>query len=319
MHILIFAIISITFSFLMANFIGWVFFIAIFWGATLIISSLYLEKLNFLVIFLLNLGVLAYLTSFTTLFYYLSFYGLAILVIGLLAYEDKGYYALQKWGIITAFLGVSIFLGALYLEDGNIGVKDFEEQLTASVAISIQEYDESGMFEFYEKRGISKADFEARVYNIVKVISYHLPALYYLQAVLVVFFMLLLAARVSLKRNISRLKKRPYIKEIMPWQLAWLAIAGLILWLIGRENISFIYYIGSNLLVILLPITMYFGLAALIFIFRQKQLFRKKWLIALLVFLAIIFPLSLVFFLSVFGLFDGLLDYRKLRIESEDV
>lgn len=319
MHILIFAIISITFCFLMANFTGWVFFIAIFWGATLIISSFYLEKLNFLVIFLLNLGVLAYLTSFTTLFYYLSFYGLAVLVIGLLAYEDKGYNVLQKWGIITAFLGVSIFLGALYLEDGNIGVKDFEGQLTASVAISIQEYDESGMFEFYEKRGISKADFEARAYNIVKVISYHLPALYYLQAVLVVFFMLLLAAKVSLKRNISRLKKRPYIKEIMPWQLAWLAIAGLILWLIGRENMSFIYYIGSNLLVILLPITMYFGLAALIFIFRQKQLFRRKWLIALLVFLAIIFPLSLVFFLSVFGLFDGLLDYRKLRIESEDV
>lgn len=316
--ILVFALISIALSFLMTSWVSLTFFIAIFWGATLIISIFYLDRLNFILIFLINVGVLYYLAGLNNLFYYLTFFGLAVLVMGLLAFDKAGYYELQKWGIITAVIGVSLFLGILYLNTGNIGISDFELQLKNSTAASIKDYEALGMFEFYEKRGIMQADFEAKIYSIVTKIAYHLPAFYYLQAILAVFFMLFLATRVSLKRDIKRLNKKPYIKEIMPWQLAWLAIAGLILWLVGREKVSLIYFAGSNIILVLLPITVYFGLSALIFKFRQKNLSRKKWLIVLLVILAIIFPLSVVIFLSIFGLFDGLLDYRKLRIEEQE-
>lgn len=292
------------------------FIMAIFWGACLILSSLYLDKAKLALIYTINLGTLYILTGISSLFFYLSFFGLAALVICLLVIKNKDYYYLQKWGIITAVAGVSVFLLVIFASTGDIGINQLENQLKAYVGEAIQMYEENGMLDIYQQQGLLKADLEESMYSFASSIAKHLPALFYLQAILAVFFMLLFASWVSLKRDLERLKKRPYVEEIMPWQLVWVAIAGLSLWLIGRNEMSLIYYAGSNILVIIAPIAVYFGLGAILFRFKQQSPSRGKWLSLLLVIIAVLFPLSAIIFLGVFGLFDALLDYRKLRIEE---
>lgn len=316
MLLVLFVFISLISCFFLANLPGLTLIFAALWGATLIISALYLVKKDLIFLLIINLGVLYFLAGASNLFFYLFFFGIAAIVMSLLVFRNKGYYELQKWGIISAVMGVSIFLGVIYLTTGNIGINLFEEQLQTYMAESIDHYEELGILDFYEKRGIVKAELEEKMNGLASKIAKHLPAFYYLQAILVVFFMLLIAVWVSLKRSILRLKKRPYSQEIMPWQLAWLAIAGLILWLVGRENMSLIYFAGSNILLILVPITMYYGLSAITFKFRQRKLQKRKWLILIIVILCVVFPLSAVIFLSIIGLFDALIDYRKLRIEK---
>ncbi len=316
MGLFFFLAISTLMCVLMASLPGLTFLIAIFWGACLILCALYVEKQKLLLVYIVNLGALYWLAGISTLFFYLSFFGIAAIVMSLLVTKGKEYYDLQKWGIAMVCLGVSVFLGIVYWSTGDIGINQMEIQIKEYMADSINYYEDNGLFEIYENQGILQDDFEKSMYGFATTIAKHLPAIYYLQAILAVFFMLLFASWVSLKRDIKRLKKRPYSQEIMPWQLVWIAIAGLLFWLIGREQMSLIYYAGSNILVILVPITVYFGLAALIFRFKQQKKGGAKLLTLLLVVIGVVFPLSAVIFLSLFGLFDALLDYRKLRIEE---
>ncbi|NLB87622.1 MAG: DUF2232 domain-containing protein [Syntrophomonadaceae bacterium] len=316
MEIFFFLMVSTIICFLMSYISGLTVLFAILWGTCLIISSLYLDKPKLVLVFTVNLGTLYLLTEINSLFFYVSFFGLAALVMCLLIIKNKDYYYLQKWGLITAVAGVSVFLCVIFLSTGDIGIKELEEQLVAYTSEVIQVYEENGILEIYQQQGILKDDLEKSMYGLASSVAKHLPALYYLQAILAVFFMLLFASWVSLKRNLERLKKRPYIEEIMPWQLVWVVIAGLFLWLVGRNEMSLIFYAGSNILLIMAPIAVYFGLGALLFRIKQNSPNKGKRLTILLVVIAVLFPLSAIIFLGILGLFDALLDFRKLRIEE---
>ena len=320
MSFFFFLTISTLLCLLMAILPQTTFVVAILWGASLILAALYIEKQRLLLIFLINFLAIYSGSGAGGLFFYVSFFGTAAIVISYLINQGKGYYEVQKWGLISACIGVSIFLVLIYFSTGDIGIKSMETQVKSYMADSLDYYANSGMLDFYEKQGMMRADFEEKVYSFATAMAKHLPAIYYLQAIMAVFFMLLLASRVSLNRGFERLKKRPYNQEIMPWQIVWVAIAGLLLWLIGQKEMSLLYYAGSNILVVLVPITVYFGLAALIYKLRRPEGKVNKPLIALLVFIGILFPLSAVMFFSLLGLFDALLDIRKLRrIEKEDI
>lgn len=288
------------------------FIIAIAWGASLIMSSLYLERIQVLIIFGINVLLLYGIAGGSTVFFYLSFFGAAVLVMAVLSTAHCDYYRLQKWGLITAVIGVSLFMGLIYLNTGEIGMTEMEAQLGSYLQDTLQE---SGFFDIYEERGISNAEIEER---LLSSIVRHLPAFYYLQAIMVVFFMLLLASFLSLKRSIQRLKKKPYVQEIMPWQLVWVVITGLGLWLWGKDQANTIYYIGSNILLVMAPITIYFGLATVVYKLGYKKAAGSKLIIVLIIILSIVFPLSALIFLGLIGLFDSLLDYRKLRLKGED-
>lgn len=316
MELLFFVMVSTIICVLMAHIPGLTVLLAILWGTCLMVSSLYLDKQKLGLIFTVNLATLYLLTGINSLFFYFTFFGLAALVMCLLIIKNKDYYYLQKWGIITAVLGVSSFLSIVFLSTGDIGINELENQLVAYVGEVIQMYEENGVLDIYQQQGILKDDLEASMYSFASSVAKHLPALYYLQAILAVFFMLLFASWVSLKRGLERLKKRPYIEEVMPWQLVWVVIAGLFLWLVGRNEMSFIFYAGSNILLIMAPIALYFGLSALLFRIKHNSLNKSRWLTILLVVLAVLFPLSALIFLSILGLFDALLDFRKLRIEE---
>ncbi|MDD3268973.1 MAG: DUF2232 domain-containing protein [Syntrophomonadaceae bacterium] len=310
-------ILSITslICFLMATMPAFTFLFAIFWGSVLIAAALFLKPWQIIMVFLINTGLLYGISGNATLFFYLTFFGLAAFIMALMLNAQHGYYEIQKWGVITAVLGVSLFMGILYLETGQFGIEEMEKQLDSYLQESLNAYEDSGLKAVYEEQGMSKADVEKIFTSMAGIIARHLPAIYYLQAIVVIILMLGGASLLSRKFKHERLKKRPYSQEIMPWQFVWITIAGLSLWLWGREQVEPIYYIGSNILVVMMPISIYFGIAALAFKIKQQSTSKKKWISAALIVLSVVFPLSAVIFFGLIGLFDALLDFRKLGLE----
>jgi len=85
----------------------------------------------------------------------------------------------------------------------------------------------------------------------------------------------------------------------------------------GRDQLSAIYYAGSNILLITVPIALYYGLAAVVYKVRRYQGRIRRVIAIVLVVLSLLFTASAIIFLTVIGLFDSLLDYRRLRAKEE--
>jgi len=305
-------------SLLMAGLPSLTLMMAIFWGASLIVAAVHLKWKELLGLILFNLILLYTLAGGSVLLYYMAFFGLAAVVMCLLVNQGQDYYRVQKWGMAAAVTGVTLFILVIYAITGQSGTVEMEKQLSLYIQENMQEFEQSGLIELYEKRGIDREELEQNIKEMVNTTARHLPAFYYLQAILAAFFMLFLPAFLYRQADLQRLKKRPYINEIMPWQLAWVVIIGLALWLLGRSAMNDLYYTGSNILVVMVPVSVYFGLAAVIFKLRQQNVIYRKWYAFALIMLSIFFlPSALVFF-SIIGVFDALLDYRKLRMEKED-
>lgn len=311
----LFALITSIACYFMVSMPSFTVVMAIIWGASLIVGGLYIAQRAMLVLYIINILLLYGLAGGSALFFYLTFFGLAAFVMSFMAGSQRDYYKLQRAGILIAVLGVSFFIGVVYFSSGGAGIAMMEDEVNNYLTGFMKEYEDSGMVEFYERQGITKAELEAKISDFGSTLAKHLPAFYYLQALFAVFFMLLSASYMSMKGSVKQMPKRPFDQEIMPWQFTWLVILGLALWLWGKEYVSPIIYVGSNILIVLVPITVYFGLSTAVFKLKRQKPGGRKWMITVLLVLAVVFPLSVILFLSLLGLFDSLFDYRKLGEE----
>lgn len=286
------------------------FILAIIWGIILILTGLETNKRQLTIIFAVNLVLLWFLSGDA----YLLYIGLPSLAMGVKAVDkNSGYYDLLKIGLLTAVAAGTLLLGVFYIS-GDTGINQIEPQINDYVRESLEVYEDSGLFEL--EGGINRGEFESSIYQVVHTMVRHLPALYFLQAVLIIVLTLYLASRVARRRGINRLQKQPFIREQMPWQIAWLVIAGLGLWLIGN-NESTTRLIGSNLLAVMTPVLAYFGLSVLAYKLKRLARPKKTVITALVVVTGIILTLPAIIFLTLLGLFDSLIDYRKLRTDKE--
>jgi len=78
-----------------------------------------------------------------------------------------------------------------------------------------------------------------------------------------------------------------------------------------------LYYFGSNILVIATPITLYYGVSGLTYLWRQATPRTRRWALISLIAICLLLPLAAIFFIGLLGLFDSLLDYRKLDYKKE--
>lgn len=293
------------------------FIIAIAWGALLIRESLNYSQRQISLVFLLNFALLYALLGSSTCLFYAAFFGVPALIMCSLLSRRQTYYNVLKWGVAAAVIGVSLFLGFLYFNSGQLGTGEVEVKINNYVQDSLKAYEDSGFVDFYESRGLSRAEFEKNFKAMIQSVVKHLPALYYIQAIMEVYFMLLLASFLSRKSSDERLKRKAYTEEIMPWPLVWVLIVGLALWLWGRDEMGPLYYAGSNIMVVLTPIAVYYGLAVIIFEIKQFLPSKRKLFAILLIILSVFFPLSAIIFLSLMGLFDSLLNFRKIALKQE--
>lgn len=298
---------------------NWVFIWAILWGVSLVMGGYYLSRTQLLLVFALNILLIYGMAGWISLSAALGFYGIPAIIMGLLLCQGKSYYDLLRGAMFALLLTLSFFLGLSYYNLGDTGINTLEKEMQAYSQESLEWSDDNGLIAFYEERGISRAELEQAFTSLTKTIFNHLPALFCLQAILLVYLILYFSSLLAQKRKLPILQRRPFSEEIMPWQLAWLVIAGLACWLLGRDEMQLIYYVGSNILFVMVPITVYFGTSHLVYRLKHWPGKSKKWIIALIVILTLFFTVSAIIFIGLMGLFDSLLDYRKLRKKKEGI
>ncbi|SHH21585.1 Predicted membrane protein [Thermosyntropha lipolytica DSM 11003] len=297
-----------------------VYFLALIWGAVFIISGFYLNRKQVFLLFAVNMLLFYLMGGIINTVFYLAFVGVPVLVMSFLASYAQGYYEIQKWGVLTGILCVSLFIGGLYMVTGDIGIKEMEQEFKIKWEESLKNYEENDFWEMYEKQGITKEKLEQEITRITRIVAKHLPSFYYLQAIMAAFFSLFLASFWSLKKGMGILQRKPFTEEVMPWQLTWLVILGLALLLIGDKsgNTSFLYYTGSNLLAVMFPISVYYGLSTLIYRIQHMPVRIRRWVIVFLLVMTLLLSFSILVFVALVGIFDALIDYRKLNKKKGD-
>ena len=291
--------------------------VAILWGCSLLLSALYLDQKRLITVIIINIIIVLSLSGLEETLFLLAFFIIPAVVISLGAQQDRDYYQLQRGGVTVAVIAISLLLGGLYYSTGDMGMVQLEQEIAAQVEDIVEYYDDVGLMNIYEEQGISAQELKEALVSFMGAAVRHLPAFYYLQAIMAVFFMLFLASFWCQKRNLNRLIRKPFDQEIMPWQMAWVVILGLALWLWGRDQLSTVYYIGSNILLLTVPIALYYGLAAVVYRIRQYKQRTRRIMVIVLAVLSLLFTASAIIFFTVIGLFDSLLDYRRLRTKEE--
>lgn len=291
--------------------------VAILWGCSLLLSALYLDQKRLITVIIINIIIVLSVSGLEETLFLLAFFIIPAVVISLGAQQDRDYYQLQRGGVTVAVIAISLLLGGLYFSTGDMGMAQLEQEIAAQVEEIVEYYDDVGLMNIYEEQGISAQELKEALVSFMGAAVRHLPAFYYLQAIMAVFFMLFLASFRCQKRNLNRLIRKPFDQEIMPWQMAWVVILGLALWLWGRDQLSTIYYIGSNILLLTVPIGLYYGLAAVVYKIRQYKQRTRRIMVIVLAVLSLLFTASAIIFFTVIGLFDSLLDYRRLRTKEE--
>ncbi len=314
---LVFLIVSAAECVMLALFPALNLLVAIFWGATLILAGIYLHRQQLIIVYLADIVVLYSFMGILSLMVFMLFFGIAGLFMSYLTNLGKNYYFIQSSGVIVAVLCVSLFLFNFYFGTEQAGSAEQEAELNTYMQEAIDNFSQSDLYQTYKEQGITMEEIENGFNEAAVIIFKHLPAIFYLQAIMAVFFMLFFAQLASQTCSIKRLRKKAYIQEIMPWQIVWVFIAGIGLWLWGSKEASAVYYLGSNILAVISPIAIYYGLSVALYIFNKTPIKKSIWLIILIVFIVIIFTLPIIIMLGLIGLFDALIDYRKIRLQEE--
>lgn len=310
-------LISSTACLVMSSSPSLAFMSGIIWGISLLLGGYFTSRNNMLLIFALNMLLLYGLAGSSNLFFLLIF-GMPSFIMGLLLAAQKGYYELQKWGLVSALLLVSVFIGLTYYNAGDVSGNILQTEINMYIEDSVKVAEDRGLLEFYEQQGISPEEMENSLAGAAHWFLMHLPALYYLQSILAVFLVLTLSAYISRKKNLPILTHKPFVEEIMPWQFVWVIIIALALWLWGRDQMTNMYYVGSNLLVIAAPVTLYYGLSSLKYQWRRMTPRGRRWALGIFIINILVFTLPATIFIGIWGLFDSLLDYRKLSHKKEE-
>lgn len=286
------------------------------WGIALFLGGHAVDRRLLVSVAGSNVLLLFGLSGNSNLFLIMSI-GLPALVMGILLGDGRDFYEIQKWGVLAAVLLVILYWSmAQYSGDPRVRFWD-QSQMETYVAESLNTSQDMGLVEVYMQQGLSREELEQDIVLAARWLYMHLPALYMINVLFGIWLVLRLGAIIGSRRGLTGLKPKPYAEEIMPWQLSWLIIAALTAWLWGRDELNNVYYCASNVLVVMIPVTAYFGLAVQAYKLGKMKPSTRRWGWAIFMVIALLFtPLAIVF-ISFLGLFDSLVDYRRLNQKKE--
>lgn len=292
---------------------------ALLWGISLLLAGYYLGLGQLLGLFGGNILLLLLLGDSAITLSLLVSYGIPVMLAAVLLNRGKSYYTLLLWAMLATVVSVSLFLGISYVYQGPEGINNVRTGIYATTQSSLEWSAQSGVMKFYEQRGISRTEMKQAYDSLAHFMFIFLPAFFYLQSMLAIYLILYLSSLLARKKQLPILARKPYREEIMPWQLSWAFIAGLACWLLGRDQMNWLYYSGANILAVLAPISVIYGFAQLGYWLKRWPSKNKKWLVTLVLLLSLFFTVSAIIFIGLMGLFDSLLDYRKLRSRKEGI
>ncbi len=296
-----------------------IFIWAVIWGTAVMLAGYYIGVGQLLALIGSNVLLLLLLGDSYLTLDLLVFYALPVMVAGVLLKKGKSYYAVLGGALLAAVLSVVLYMGISYAYLGNEIVDNIKAGVNTAAENSMAWAEQSGFMEFYEQRGISRDDIKEAYNDLAHMLLVFTPALLCMQALMAAFLMVYFSSLLFARKQLPGLQRRPFRNEIMPWQLSWVVIAGLACWLLGRDQMNWLYYSGANILLILVPITIFYGSAVLVYWLQRLPAKSKKWIVAMVVLMGLFFPVPTIIFIGLIGLFDSLLDYRKVRNKKEGI
>jgi hypothetical protein len=174
--------------------------------------------------------------------------------------------------------------------------------------LTIDAIKSTGLSQYYASQGLTEAVLLEAFRSFMRGLAVLRPALYIIESWMRILIALLLVRLVLGSKGYHEVE--PFETRQMPWQLDWIMIMGLILWLAGKQwNYDSLYAAGANVLFLMLPIGFYFGLSLLLYIYHRWG--SRVWLMGAIIIFTIVLPFHCLLFITVLGIFDPLIDYRS--------
>jgi len=213
-------------------------------------------------------------------------------------------------GCAAIVLGLgSWWLYQYYLQGQPIAIHPLETAFALYFETFLDTLKASGLSEMYDAQGLTAPVLQEIFRNFLRGLEKLRPGLYIMDNWIRMLLGALLA-RVALK-NRGLLQSPDFTRQHMAWQLDWVIILGLVLWLSGQQwNLPGASQAGANVLFLLAPIAFYFGLSLTVYLVRHWKL--RPWLLLLLGIITLFLPVQTVLFITILGVFDPLIDYRNL-------
>ena len=193
----------------------------------------------------------------------------------------------------------------------NVDFESQKEMLLNTLDETIIIYEDQGLLDQLSEQGVSKEEFRETMLNSLKLLFTILPAILIVMSVFSAAINFIVT-RTILRRFKHEVSKLPPFKEwSLPWYTIWGIILGWTFYLLGDYlNLDIGIFISKNILIVFAFLVLIQGLAVMAFLLAKLKLnnFSK----VALIFLLILLLRHVVVIAIVTGLFDLLLDYRKM-------
>lgn len=177
---------------------------------------------------------------------------------------------------------------------------------------TVELYQQRGTLESFEEQGIPRSELEGYIRLAVPVYYKLLPGIAGILGMLEIGIAYL-GFRLTQRKNY---RIGPFAFWRLPWYTVWIAITGLALYLGGEYLGNSIASIaGMNTMLIMAAMAMVLGLSCAAYFLQQPRIPRV--LILLTVLSAVFFTYYVMFILILIGLFDLVLNLRRIPEKSE--
>ncbi|KJS86976.1 MAG: hypothetical protein JM58_05510 [Peptococcaceae bacterium BICA1-8] len=258
-------------------------------------------------------GVLA--GPLVALFFYLQFMLMALAYGHLFKYKYNSGRILAVGTFVAALSTVLII--AITMLVGQVGLEQQKQALFETVDRTINIYEDYGMMQQFEDKGIGREELRTMLANMVQLFIRVLPALLIVGSVFTAITHFIVA-RIALKRLGHEIPKFPLFSEWhLPWYSIWGLIVGLSSYLLGDIYNQDIWRIlGQNIMITYGLILFVLGLSVIAYYIRKHQLSRIVRLIIIL--MAVIMLNGFIISTIFIGMFDLVVDHRKLNKRKEE-
>jgi len=230
---------------------------------------------------------------------------LAIVYAILFKNTDSPGVTLTAGAVVSVVSDILVILGYFYLAG---------EKLIPTEQVLRTQIDQ--FMDFYVKMGMDIKQARLFAETALKMTVILIPSTIAVTSVVRAFLTYIVAAGVLRRLNYPVSGLPPFSEWRLPWYSVWLMISGLALSLLGDQyGLTSLAYTGKNMVFIVIPLYFIIGLSVVTYIFKTWKI--PRWIkILIIVVLAVNFSGSIVL-LTLIGVFDPLVSFRKWRKPKE--
>lgn len=230
---------------------------------------------------------------------------------GYLVYRSASLGRVLAGGFAAGVIGFGLFwLYKFWLQGTQLGIHSIETAFADYFSyVFLPTLEASGFSEYYDAQGLTQPVIKELFHNFLQGLAGLRPGLYILEDWVRILLGIVMGKFLLRRRGL--LFSPPFTMQRMAWQLDWVIIVGLALWLVGQQwNLGLINQTGANLIFLMTPIAFYFGLSLTVYLIRHWKV--RPWLLVIIALATIFLPTQAFLFVTILGVFDPLIDYRNL-------